>query len=502
MPSSHSINIKKLFFLALVVKACALLLLWYSLESYSDNSFFRCRGDGHYYLKRAQNITKYGTFAFHLDENQKPIPYIGRMPGYEPFIAPVNFISKNKNHQVVMIGIAQLIISYFASILLALLFFQFTKKRLLTYLFLGVYSANTYLLTFDLMVLSESLGISTFIAALYFFFKFTRESKQGKHLFISGIFLCWAIFLRPYLAPFAILLGLYLIYILRKDQQTASLKILVKYLFIFLCTFSVLDSWWIARNYYYRGEFVPLVKTDFYAEQGFNEITTSTFDFVRSWGGDIVYWNPPAEITYFFNDLAGSGLKPTIVNIDDLPSYLFSEQITKEKIVGVRDMIREHFKEKDKAKKKQLELATAKEIRALDTQFKAENPFGYHVLARLRLFKSFVGHNGTYNLNKSAFHELNFFRKGYKLFYALYYFLTMLLGSIATLYFLLKRRESAYVLLIFVAAYMYALCPFVLRMIEYRYALLSYPFFLFLFFAMLSYWDWTWLTKRLNQKAA
>lgn len=483
MKSLDQLNLRRLIFLALAIKIVVLLLLWYNLGSFDKGEFFRVKGDSGTYLARSANLVEHGEFALHKDDKGEFVPYIGRMPGYEAFIVPFRFFVSDRATLVPIIGTLQVIIGFIAGILLGLLFFKLTGRKLLTYLLVLFYSANTYILIFDITILSESLGVSFFIFSAYFFFNFIEDPQRTRSLWLSGAFLCWAVFLRPYFAPFAIAFSFYMLYHWRKTQYGSFMK-LVKNGFLFASTLIVFESLWIARNYVSRGEFIPLVKTNFYAEHDINDITKALFRFTQAFGGDIVYWNPKAEITYFFDDVRLDGEKAVApIGIEALPSYIYSDVITKEKLQQVRADIKSYYGMEDGDEKEAVKQEIVERIDSYTNHFKANHAWNYQVSARLRLTKSFIAHSGTYNISNISFSKQNIIQKLYKLAYIAYYILTMLLGLLAILYFIWKRDHG---LLIFTSVYMLLLCPLVLRMIEYRYALISYPFLLVLFFLMLA----------------
>ncbi|MCH2043339.1 MAG: hypothetical protein MK212_04305 [Saprospiraceae bacterium] len=480
--SLDPLNLKRLIFLALAVKIVVLFLLWYNLGVFGGEQHFRCTGDSNTYLVRAGNIVDHWEYAWHQDDQGAYIPYIGRMPGYEAFIVPFRFFITDKDTLVFVLGTLQLIIGFIAGIMLGLLFFKLTGRKLLTYLLVLFYSANTYILVFDITILSESLGVSFFIFSVSLFFNFIDDPQRTRSLWGSGAFLCWAIFLRPYFAPFAIIFSLYMLYHWRKMQYGSFMK-LVKNGFLFASTLIVFESLWITRNYVYRGEFIPLVKTNFYAEHNINDITKALFRFTQAFGGDIVYWNPDAEITYFFDDVHLDGEKTaSSLGIEALPSYIYSDVITKEKLEQVRADIKSYYEMEEGSGKERAKQEIVERIDSYTEHFKANHVWDYQVSARLRLSKSFVAHTGTYNISKLSFSKQNIIQKVFKLAYIAYYLLTILLGIFAVFYFIWKRDHG---LLILISTYMFLLCPLVLRMIEYRYALIGYPFLILLFFAML-----------------
>lgn len=388
-----------------------------------------------------------------------------RAPGLAPIYIPLRLLFSVALTCNIFL-IIQLILSSLSVYVLAKAVYDVSKSKFLFYSVFYLFLISTYSNIFDVYFLTESLSTSLTVFLIYCAVQF-YEGQQKKHLFISSILFAWLVFLRPInilFAPSALLL-FYLLF--RKKQM--DLKQTFVSLIIFLSVFILADALWVIRNNKVHGEFIPLRKSVYY-ERGNSDYYAHLGQFVQSWGGDIMFWNPEAEIRWFNykSDFVKTDFKP------QLPDDIFTSEYNMDSLIKLRQLITD-YPEKYNLPKEIIPIYDGinDKCKQYELALKREKPFVYHVVSRFRLFKKFLIHSGTYNLFRKKFTDLNLFQKAIKLFYTgLYIFLLAIcLGGI--LFFPYRNKMFIFFLPVLLAV---IVIPFGFKFCEYRYLVPAYPF--------------------------
>jgi len=463
--------------IGLIIKVIVIAFLYSNLGLFKSNNgyYFLFGGDAPMYLKTTFNIINHNIYALYGDPQNGFKLYTGRMPGYE--VALVIFNSfLNPTLALYAVIITQILFSVISTYCLALIAKSVFKSNLVFYIAFFLYALNTYITVFDVSILTESLAISTFIISFYLIIK---PHKNLSSNLLAGVLLCWSIFMRQYIAPFFFLFVLYIIlheYLANKG----NFKNLAIATLSFTLPFLIADLVWITRNYVEKEKFIPLVD-DLHAGYEYPQRFKSLMSFVQAWGGDLVHWNPKAEITPFINS-GISHLNKSYNDINSLPDYIYTSQYNLDSL----KLLQKHYRQLDldvlpTAEKKELNSRVISSLTSYEQSFKDEKPLYYFFFARFRLLYKFVVHSGTYNISDKPLSEQNLIQKLFKGFYTFLYWCT-LLGGLAGTVVMLKKGKNVEILLVIISAYyMLLLCPFVLRRIEYRYFVLSYAFLTLIF---------------------
>lgn len=460
--------------IAIIGKVFIILLLQLNLDLWGKETPFLYGGDGPMYVKVAENIRNFGVYALYGDNLNNLEPYTGRMPGYEPLIIFFRLFSSITGTLYCLIFV-QVILAAISTYYLAKTAFIVFKKESLFYITFFTYLINTYVTIFDISILTESFAISIFIISLYLLIK---PQSTLIHYLIAGFFLGWGIFLRQY---FVIVFGVFILFIIYKEFKTnkksfyrnSLLKIIA-----FSSFFVLADGAWIIRNYQVKKKFIPLVD-DLYAGYKFPERQKAIINLVHSWGGDIIWWNPKAEIALFINNEATNKTTKSYNSLKELPSYIYTSDYTVDSIKKLQQTYallesNAGFLNEDLIKKENWIIQSCSNYKE---SFAKEKPFYYHLISRLRLLPKFIFHSGTYNLSSKSFSEQTILGKSFKIFYTLFYWLILVGGVSSVIYLYLKKEIYIQIaLVIIVALYTIILCPLILKRIEYRYFVLSYPY--------------------------
>ena len=176
------------------------------------------------------------------------------------------------------IVILQLIVASLSVYCMAMLTMLLLKSDLAFHLCFYIFLISTYSNYYDICLMTESLSSSFLVFGAWFFSRYFF-SKKVKHLFFSGFFLTWLVFLRPAFAPVIIIFGFILFLCAIKNKE-----LIFKPIAFLVLPFLVFEGAWVSRNYSVHNKFIPLFNGIYYPY-----IDTSymkpMFIFVQSWGG-------------------------------------------------------------------------------------------------------------------------------------------------------------------------------------------------------------------------
>ncbi|MDD3877886.1 MAG: hypothetical protein PHT69_14790 [Bacteroidales bacterium] len=459
--------------IAFIVKSLFVIYFFSFVYSYDDNfsgfnwegSIAKAGGDAPSYFEPIENLINNGQY---LDDY--------RMPGYGWIYYLLRWVfSKTISFNIIII--IQLIFSAISVYLLgkiAHIVFEIKKSFYITYF---LYLTSTYVSIFDYVLMTESLTVSTIIISLYLFFCHIR-SKSFIHLFFSGLFITWAIFLRPIVAPILLLYLIFLIYFFVKEGLLKKLSVI----FIFLCSFIIIDGFWIARNYRIYQKLIPLQKDrDF--KSVVNGYGIHMRDFIRSFGGNAEFWLPNSESLYFTPEsdyFIKAYEEDTLLSL--IPHYIYTKDFNIDSLNRIREQIVKIYDPKTKASEvKDTENEIIVKFDNYQNSIKKEKPFLYYVFSRLiSLKRIFI--NTDYNFGFIGYyfspkHSVLFtiFSK----FYIFFYYIVMIFGIIG--FFMLITNKNSYknkkiLLFIFLFFYFNTCYSLIFKENQSRYLTTAYPF--------------------------
>lgn len=420
-------------------------------------------GDTNSYIAPIENLISKGVYSPDF-----------RMPGYgAPYFLFRLLLSKV--NALNLLALTQLLLSALSVYFLALVVRDIFEREDLFYITFYGYLLSTYTSIFDIFILTESLAVSSLIFSVFCFVRGANKNKNVL-LFLSGCFLTWSVFLRPFLLP---LIGLFIVVLVFLRKAGHSRLKVAKAIIIFLLPFLLIDGAWAVRNYKLYGKIVPLQKSVRYPGEENDKIMVNLVDFLKSWGGDYTYWNPKAEINWFGYAENVDNIKKQVKDIK-FPDYIYTSRFNYNSLVSVKNYI---AFSKDKTlpaeeRNKFRELA-ADRLREYAYSIKKEKPYLHYIYAPSLLFKKFLFHSGTYNLFNKTVKELNVIEFAFKLLMTLMYFFVVIAGLIgAMILFFKKRGIDNKFLVAAVPLYLILFFSVVFRGCEYRYFVTAYPFML------------------------
>lgn len=470
-------------FVTFLIRACTVaVLFWLGEYNLSDGLIGNLATDSQDYLLTSHQLAQHGTYA-----KVTGIPYAGRTPGYDVVLAPLLRLFDQATALNITF-LLQWLLATLSCYCLAIIAYRIFHSKKIFAATLIIYSLNTFVAYYDWIILTESLAISAQILGLYLL---TGKRSTGELILSGGLF-TWAVFLRPYLLPLYFLLGLLLLWQYRGQWQQALAKGIA-----FASVFVAVETAWVVRNYVHFGRIIPLV-TD--AHAGLPEGRfLALMEFVQAWGGDFVSWNPAAEMMLFLDVRTNRTVPNKYQRMEDLPDYVFTSAYNADSLRELKKWyhLAESADTPANLRHYADSLAYAK-LRAYRKAFISEKPFYYYIVAPLRLLPKFLLHSGTYNLTPQPFIALPATKQIIRLFYTALYYFVWVGGFIGLLLYTANHYRRLSVndwMLASMALYVVLLCPLVLRRIEYRHFVMSYPF-LQMYAVVLAAYAYQWVAQR------
>jgi hypothetical protein len=416
-----------------------------------------------------------------------------RLPGYAVLYLPLRLVF-NKPLACNVLIILQMLGAAVSVYYLALTAQKAFHSEKLFYIVFYTFCLSSYTNLFDAYLLSDSPCTTATVFSVYFFVNYLQGENPGS-LLHSGVFLSWAIFLRPVYAP---LIVLFLVILLFHKIPKKNMRAFVKVGLLFIAPFTFVESVWIVRNYITHNKFIPVTPM-LYSKSIEESYLLELMDFVKSWGGDRTWWNPGSEMRWFGVVESGSVTNQSMGNQNiSIPSDIYTSRFNERSLDTIKWYISKINAEKTSIRQRVYYTAIVKKKLITYTEsIKEEKPFLYYVKAPLLLFKRFFIHSGTYNLFNKTFNNLTLLEKAVKIFYSLVYLLVLFSGMLTLLIMVFRHHHNPSITLIaFVLLYSIIVFPFVLRQIEFRYFVPAYPFLL-----IMACYGVTLVTNTLKEKS-
>jgi hypothetical protein len=429
-----------------------------------------------YYMLLGPVDNYFETGVYELYKGSEEV-FAGRMPGYPILYFNLRLLLPQSWALPALI-LLQIGLSCLATYFLAVLAYRWTDSKFMFYGTLLLFSISTYTSIFDLFTLAESFSVSAIIFCFYFLDKGLKDARYALHyLFFSGAFLCWAIFLRPFLGLLIIFLPILILWWMVK-QKKLHLKVSFKYVIFFSVPFILAESTWVIRNYVAKEKIILLEEglTESYGEFGiYGKAAMGIRTLINAYGGDSAEFRYGSDAWWFHHTteeeaedfefpiwlLKGDSNRRALLH-EIRAGYMRSMD------ARVPDSVRRSINEN-----------TAQQADLLVKQIRKEHPIHYFVINNFKRLKLFIFTNGTYLLPLPKFQKMNLLQKLIKLFYAGLYFFVLIFGLLGWLQFGQLREDKIPVYATF--ALMLSLIiaiVFVGGIIENRYFISMYPWLL------------------------
>lgn len=444
------------FIFALVFKLTLFYLLNESKITAYPAFFGEFSGDSNGYLEPIDKFWNTGVLFF---------PH--RMPGYSFVYLFFSFFFDNVSSLNLMV-LFQISMASISCLLMAHLAFLLTQRKLIFFITIIFAVCSTYLSWYDWYILTESLSTSVLIILVYVLIRFSLEGKKLFWMLLPGFLFAWLIFLRPVFFPLCFVV--FLLFLWKNENWKSSLLQILGFILPFL----IVESIWIAANYQWHHKFIPFQES-FLGPTQSNVFYEPAFLFIQSWGGNYLWWEPGAHIRYFGvgTDSISYYDKATI----RFPELIFTSQFNQDSLESMSEKLEELKKNKIEWNSSYYEQRSSEVYNSFEkyvNSIRKEKPFLYHFQARISLVYQFFFtskvRNPFYNFNFPNIESL-ILLKSYS------YILTLFFGYLSSfILFFFVKKQPFYLLISGIVWYTFLIHPIILRVIENRYLLPSYPF--------------------------
>ena len=417
-----------------------------------------------------------------------------RLPGYGAIYFLLRLLfSYNTTYNTIII--VQLIVSSLSVYCLALLFRLVSKSDTIFFLAFYFFLVSSYSNYYDICLMTEPL-CSAFLIFGTWYFALYFQKQHIKHLFFSGLFLAWAMFLRPVFAFVLFAYGfIFLIHSIKNRRN------FIKPIFAFALTCILVDGAWIARNYKVHHAFVPLTNGIYYPYIG-DSYMSHTVEFVQSWGGAVDLPDPHSAISWFGGILFPGEPDTKEYTYDSIPDNIYTSKFNKDSLYLLRSKVKafmalqkpavdSFYKSTNKdwfkafailyKPLKPVSAAAAILQNDIDTRFdkyknsiKKEKPFLYYVEAPTVLLRKFLFENNADYFKRGQIPGLGKFMV---YFYHFYYLFLLILGitGIILLAWQGIRNNILLLVLCIIPGYTIIIHPLI-RLADNRYLMPAWPF--------------------------
>ena len=331
----------------------------------------------------------------------------------------------------------------------------------------------------DVQLVTESFCSSALIFSIFHVLAHLKRPSNA-NMIVAGLWLTWAIFLRP---VYAIALPLIAAGLLLKN--TGHVRRPIHHVLFLFLPFIVFDGAWTWRNWTVHQQLRPLANSLYYPE--FKEAPTyAIFQYLQCYGGNQAWWDPRADIRWFnvregvmgrHGRLADNNVEP--------PPVAFSARCTRDSLLALaNDMAQWSDSTTSAAMRSEINARAIARSQRLVRYFREDRPVIYHVWSRIRLLGSQLRRAGLNDLFESHFRGDPFYAPLIVAFNDAWYWIIMPLGAFGALRGILDRKTVNPVIAVVLIASL-LVHPFVFRMCEGRYILCMYPFLLLMAMALL-----------------
>jgi hypothetical protein len=454
--------------LGIIVKVFPLIFLLHSRPPSDIPGIWGAtlNNDSHSYLDPVENILTNGTYSPD-----------SRMPGYAFVYLPLRLIFSHDiscNILIIMQYLLAGISVYYLGLIAKAIFNNDRIFYICFYLFLF----STYSNYFDGWIMTESFCNSALIFSVWFLVNYYTNAKI-KDLLFSGIFLTWAIFLRPVFTPAIFVFLLVLIFQKKKEIMLPVKKIkmypLYKNLLVFAAPFLLADGIWILYNYSEHQKIIPLesIHPSKRWEENFYKI--SLFNFITSWGGNYDINDNRAPFLWF-----GAGVPfNKITGLDSFPEYIYTSQFNRDSLVKVKTKIialNDSLLSPDRNYAYQSEIK--EKLDRYTLSIKAEKPVLYYINAPFfHSLPNFLFGPGSkmYMKRFNLPGKMSFISE---YIFTLYYYLVVVFGIVGALFIVLHdlRKNIKAFILAFLPLYSIIIHAIILRYTENKYLMPAWSF--------------------------
>lgn len=380
-----------------------------------------------------------------------------RMPGVLPIYAPLVLVFGENSAKVALV-VLQWAFASVAIYLFALAIYRYCSSKRVFISVLLLLAISTFVGIWDHYLYMESLAVSALMCSTFFLQRMWSSKRKSAALF-AGVFLAWAIFLRPVFIMFVpIIAGIILLHRASRTQKLVALIGVVLPLTLALTA-------WNVRNYNKFGRIIFMQDA---FDQCYAQMKTHHLhlrDLMIAWGGDFQEWSVGTEFAFFLNKKDN----PSFV----FPKHVFTSACNQDSLVDLRKNYQLSLIDSPQR------LAAIAKVSESAIRFKEayikEKPVRYYCLNRLELLRKFIAGGRVDNLPLAAKNKMTTDQWLMKMGSTMLFSAVMLLGTLAAVVLSFQKKSMLWWLAGIPLSTIVLLGP-ALGFIEQRYLVPVYPF--------------------------
>ena len=431
--------------------------------------FFRVYDDTRSYYDPIENLIDgrgYSRLGFPEYGEAEYVLFAGRMPGLLPIYGPL-YAMLGKEYAKVAMVFLQFLMGCLGVWLLGQIAWRLLASQKLAFAAMGAYLIYYPLHIYEHAGASESLSIVFSLLAFYFLLIY-QEKEERKWIWLAGLFIAWAICLRPIFGTF--LLGFLVLFYRGMKGESLGLSFSTRWL-VFLRGYVIplifplvlVLSLWTIRNVISLNRVVVLEDVwhlSYPHEPEYGSGGMAIRKLIRAWGGDMLYWTDGSMGNVLMNASTRLDIKT------DLPQRIYTPDYQADSLILLSKLYHKGNQQKS------AEMAT----RYLHS-FQKYKPLEAYFFSRIRLTYKFFFRLIRHDLPFPSRDNLKTHQFLIKGFYIGYYYLWAVLGIMGALFVLFKNKNKLKSCLLFPLSMALTLGMY-LGMIEERYLLPLFPFML------------------------
>ena len=339
------------------------------------------RPDWGYFFTPVEHLIRDGMFWY-----REGIPFAGRMPGYPgPYYLLRQLLDPDAALNALIA--AQMLLAVVATYALARAAQVALASRRAFVIAFALAACNLFGITADFRTEAESFTFSAFAIHLLFLARYLRGARR-RDLVWSGLWLAWAIFLRPSTGlALAVEAPVVLVVAARRAGWRSALAAGLA----FCAPFAAADAVWIVRNYAALGRFIPL-QTGVTESYGviYSPQWLAVRHWIVAWGGDRGYFREGSVSEWMRRaDLADDAIELPREALGDAGYTAADVRALR------RDYQRFRTENLDPAEREALGEAVLERAAALREAYVRAHPFRHYVVVPLQLARPMIVHSGS-----------------------------------------------------------------------------------------------------------
>ena len=251
-----------LFYFYLFLDLRGLKENWYLIDG---DDVMTMQGDSPQYIGAVEEYIENGDYLFlgvekwgiySRNANFEKIRAAFRTPGFMLTYYPIRFFTDRDTACKVFLVIQTIVFSFAIYAFGVIVYLLFSSNRIAVLTLLGCFLyPNLY--EYNIMLYSESLGLSSMILSLYFILNNKKESYSK--VFIAGSLFLLAFYMRSFLV--VPLIGVSIFLFSRSFKKNNSVKKGLQISIAFLLPLIIIHSFWVGRNYLKLKVVIPIAST-------------------------------------------------------------------------------------------------------------------------------------------------------------------------------------------------------------------------------------------------